>query len=392
MNSFLLIVIAVAALVAAALLWKKREDIDFADASLEHEPEDTRVTPLLRGINYLLSDKPDQALQEMVQVAKIRSESAEVYMALGEMFRTQGEYGRAVRIHQNLLARPEVSLEFQFQAYVSLGRDFQAGGLLDRALKHYAKALAIQPDHIESLHACLRIREQSNEWDEAEWLVSRLEQVENQSAHEHRAYLKAEMAKDAFDKQDITLAEALLDEALKLSAACSHAHLLRVELFIMEENFDKAVEQTNHFLTDVKEEHHVLLPKILLQHMKFYEQYAKSFLLAYWQNNKNIELGVTWVEKTAKLVGLAQAADLQKTLDLKNLSLRHELRLMALQGGSDNLHKQAKEWRLLSKMFACKQCGVQVHDMRWHCPKCHHWGTMEPLKGAYTFGEEQHAQ
>jgi len=160
MSSFLLIIVAVAALVIAALLWKKKDDLDFTDSTVEHELEDTRVTPLLRGINYLLSDKPDQALQEMVQVAKIRSESAEVYMALGEMFRSQGEYGRAVRIHQNLLARPEVSLEFQFQAYVSLGRDFQAGGLLalsfsrrkhKKEIKYLRKENALLNQEVENL-------------------------------------------------------------------------------------------------------------------------------------------------------------------------------------------------------------------------------------------------
>lgn len=392
MSSFLLIIFAVAVLVAAALLWKKKDDLDFSDPNIEHELEDTRVTPLLRGINYLLSDKPDQALQEMVQVAKIRSESAEVYMALGEMFRTQGEYGRAVRIHQNLLARPEVSLDFQFQAYVSLGRDFQAGGLLDRALKHYAKALAIQTDHLESLHACLRIREQSHEWDEAEWLVSRLEQVENQSYHEHRAYLKVEMANDAFEQHDIPLAESLLTEALMLSTGCSHAHLLRIALLLQEHDFEQAIQQSVSFLSDVKQEHHVLLPKVLLQNLEFYEQHAKPFLLDAWQTHRNIELGVAWVEQVAKVLGLEQATTLQKTLNLTDLSLRHELRLMALQDGTDNLHKQAKEWRLVTNMFACKQCGVQVHAMRWHCPKCHRWGTMEPLQGTYASGEEQHAQ
>jgi len=206
MSSFIVIILAVAGLVSAALLW--RNQTGHLDESQAKEAEDIRVSPLLRGINYLLSDQPDQALQEMVQVAKIRSESADVYMALGEMFRAQGEYGRAVRIHQNLLARPDVPLELHFQAYVSLGRDFQAGGLLDRALRHYEKALAMQSDHLESLRSCLRIREQSHEWTEAEWLVSRLEQIEDVSYHKHRAYLYAEMAKSAYEQDDLASCES----------------------------------------------------------------------------------------------------------------------------------------------------------------------------------------
>lgn len=100
MNTILLAVTAIALVVLVALLLRPVQK--GSEARVE---EDERISPLLRGINYLLSDEPDRALQEMVQVARLRSEAAEVYMALGEMFRSKGEIGRAVRIHQNLLAR-----------------------------------------------------------------------------------------------------------------------------------------------------------------------------------------------------------------------------------------------------------------------------------------------
>ncbi len=388
MSIFVIILLVIAVAAAAFLIWKNRDD--FSQKSLEPEPEDIRVPPLLRGINYLLSDKPDRALQEMVHVAKIRSESAEVYMALGEMFRSQGEYGRAVRIHQNLLARPDMPPELHFQAYVSLGRDFQAGGLLDRALKHYAKALAIQPDHLASLTACLRIREQSHEWDEAEWLVSRLEQIENQSYHEHRAYLKAEMAHAAMEQGDLSLCESLAIEAIKLSPSCTHAYLLRIQLLIQEGKAKQASEQAHAFLQQVKPEHHTLLPEVLMKEEAFYRKHGEDFLWDAWQQRHDIEVGVRWIEEVSKAFGKAQGLKLKDKLSLTNLSLRHELRLAALNDAEDNLVQQAKYWRLSMKLYACKHCGVQVHDMRWQCPKCNTWGSMEPLQGSHVFGEEQH--
>ena len=388
MSSFIIALMIVAVAIAVALIWKNRED--FPEQEIEETPEDVRVSPLLRGINYLLSDKPDRALQEMVQVAKIRSESAEVYMALGEMFRGQGEYGRAVRIHQNILARPDVSSELHFQAYVSLGKDFQAGGLLDRAIKHYAKALAIQTDHLPSLYACLRIREQSHEWDEAEWLVSRLEQVENASYHEHRAYLKAEMSKNALEQGDAPLAESLAIEALKLSPSCTHAHLLRLRQLITAGEYDQALKQAELFLSQTKPEHHVLLPEILMLDSTFYRWSGEAFMLDMWNQYHDVEVGVRWVEQVSKMIGEKEAKALKDKLGLKDLSLRHELRLAALDEVDTNLVQQAKYWRLSMKLFACKQCGVQVHDMRWQCPKCNTWGSMEPLQGSHIFGEEQH--
>jgi len=388
MSSFIIALMFVAVLIAVALIWKNRDD--FPQQDIEEIPEDIRVSPLLRGINYLLSDKPDRALQEMVQVAKIRSESAEVYMALGEMFRAQGEYGRAVRIHQNILARPDVSAELHFQAYVALGKDFQAGGLLDRALKHYAKALAMQTDHLSSLYACLRIREQSHEWDEAEWLVSRLEQVENQSYHEHRAYLKAEMAKIALEQSDLALSESLAIEALKLSPACTHAHLLRLNQLIQAGEHEEAVTQAELYLNQAKPEHHMLLPEALMLDSKFYHSHGAKFLYEMWDKHHDVEVGVRWVEQVTKVDGVKAAKTLKDKLGLKDLSLRHELRLAALDEAQNNLVQQAKYWRLSMKLFACKQCGVQVHDMRWQCPKCNTWGSMEPLQGSHIFGEEQH--
>jgi len=115
MNTLLLASTAIALVVLVSLVLRPRQE-----QKDSQQEEDERISPLLRGINYLLSDKPDLALQEMVQVARLRSEAADVYMALGEMFRSKGEIGRAVRIHQNLLARPDLPQSLHLQAHVAL--------------------------------------------------------------------------------------------------------------------------------------------------------------------------------------------------------------------------------------------------------------------------------
>ena len=389
MSTFLASLITVAVILTIVALWKNREDL--SDEQKDEFIEDARVPSLLRGINYLLSDEPDRALQEMVHVAKNRTESAEVYLALGEMFRAQGEYGRAVRIHQNLLARPDVPEDLHFQAYLSLGRDFQAGGLLDRALKHYGKALAIKPDHLESLKSCLRIREQSHEWDEAEWLVSRLEQIQDKSYHEHRAYLKAEMAKLALAQGDVPLCESLCIESLKLSESCSHAHVLTIEYLMKNKQWEQVTEQAKRFLAQVRPEHFALLISPLMDNGTFYKKHAQPFLHETWNAHQDAEFAVTWIEQTSQASGLKDALELKDKLEIKGLSLRHELRLQALSAENSNLVTQAKQWRMTMKHYVCKVCGVEVHDMRWQCPKCNKWGTMNPILNSHNFGEEEHA-
>ncbi|MDQ6964558.1 MAG: hypothetical protein Q9M13_06520, partial [Mariprofundales bacterium] len=231
------LVLTISLLLAAAVSWWvwQQNELDRDDDS-ERQEDDVRVMPLLRGINFLLSDQADLALQEMVQVARMRSDAIDVYMALGEMFRGSGEIGRAVRIHQNLLARPDIQPEQALEAHFALGRDFHTGGLLDRALRQYEHALAINSGHLPSLEASLRIREQGKEWLKAEELLCRIERVRGEDAHFHRASLYAEEARRCLhEDRDSRKAMEYAYQAVALDEGCAAAYLIRLELLIAQQ-------------------------------------------------------------------------------------------------------------------------------------------------------------
>jgi len=151
-------------------------------------------------------------------------------MALGEMYRSKGEIGRAVRIQQNLLARLDLSQSFHLDSHLALALDFQTGGLLDRALMQYQKALDMRSDHAGALEASLRIREQSSEWLQAEELLSRLERVRNASYSSHRAYLFSEMASQCCREVQREAAAEYAAKALELDTACAPARMVEIEL------------------------------------------------------------------------------------------------------------------------------------------------------------------
>lgn len=85
------------------------------------------------GLNFLLSDEPDKAVDLFIQLLEVDSETIETHLALGNLFRSRGEVDRAIRIHQNLVARPNLVWEQRHLAMLELARDFLAAGLLDRA-------------------------------------------------------------------------------------------------------------------------------------------------------------------------------------------------------------------------------------------------------------------
>jgi len=373
MNTLLLAITALALVVLVALVLRPIQE----DEEVKSE-EDERISPLLRGINYLLSDEPDLALQEMVQVARLRSEAADVYMALGEMFRSRGEIGRAVRIHQNLLARPDLPQSIHLQAHVALAIDFQTGGLLDRALVQYQKALDIQSDHAVALEASLRIREQSSEWLMAEELLSRLERVRDESYGSHRAYLFAEVARHCFEQGDYESARLDAARALELDASCAPARIVEIDLALHLQDADVA-EAGVRSLWEQAREHFPLVIPSLLQHQSFYQTHALTLLRELWFESRDAELILAWLEALAQHCTMTEVQQLCDELAFKPSSLRQSLRLNAILGTDADVHTGfARQWRKTAKNYACEQCGVEVVEVRWQCPQCHSWGTLHP--------------
>jgi len=86
-----------------------------------------------KGLNFLLNEQPDKAIEVFIKVLEVDSETAETHLALGNLFRRRGEVERAIRIHQNLIARPTLDKEQRSQALLELGQDYLKAGLFDRA-------------------------------------------------------------------------------------------------------------------------------------------------------------------------------------------------------------------------------------------------------------------
>lgn len=374
MNEALALVAATAVALIAWQWWAERIDEDEVKGE-ENQP----ISPLLRGINYLLSDEPDRALKELVQVARLHSETAEVYLALGGLFRSKGEIGRAVRIHQSILARPELPKELLIQARFALGQDYQAGGLLGRALKQYEKVLESDPTHIKALEASLRIREQTREWQEAEVLLTRLERVTGKPAALHRAFLLAERARDAFDGGEAAEAEALARRSLEVDAKCAAAYVILLRIAMAREDAEAALRCMKDLAAQTSQHLPLVLPEILMDNA-FYCRHGKAFLLDCWRKGGDEELAMRWLEETAERYGLEEAAALRDELGIAPRHLRSCLRMQALfPDPVPGMHAAAKRWRAAVRNYVCEQCGVEVVEMRWQCPRCHRWGTMRPI-------------
>src|SRR4030095_16325029 len=120
-----------------------------------------------RGLNHLLNDPPDKAIDAFIEVVKLDPETIELHQALGNLFRRRGEFDRAVRIHTHLLNRSDLPARQRSQALAELGQDYLKGGLLDRAEDAFTRLLEDSDHRFDALRALLRIFQMEREWAKA---------------------------------------------------------------------------------------------------------------------------------------------------------------------------------------------------------------------------------
>src|SRR5512137_1385240 len=97
-----------------------------------------------KGIQYILSNDHDQAIEEFTKSVQINSDTIETYVALGNLYRSKGDIDRAIRIRQSIILRPNIDERIRFRAIFDLGLDYRKGGLLAQALEAFSKVLQKQ--------------------------------------------------------------------------------------------------------------------------------------------------------------------------------------------------------------------------------------------------------
>src|SRR5678815_1745537 len=112
-----------------------------ARIDIKHLVSESRALPrsYFKGLNFLLNEQPDKAIEAFIEVVKVEPQTIELHFALGSLFRRRGEVERAIRMHQNLVERPDLEEEKRLHALFELAQDYLKAGLLDRAEELFTK-------------------------------------------------------------------------------------------------------------------------------------------------------------------------------------------------------------------------------------------------------------
>ncbi len=166
-----------------------------------------------RGLNFLLNEQQDQAIDAFIEAVQNDPDTSELHFALGNLFRRRGEYERAVRVHEHLMSRGDLTQPERDRAQHALALDFLKAGLLDRAEAALRKLENTSYEE-EARLALLAIYERSRDWQHASDIASKLDKTSQGSFSGRQAHYLCEQA-------SASLAAGDSDQALKtLQQAC----------------------------------------------------------------------------------------------------------------------------------------------------------------------------
>src|SRR5580698_3267254 len=180
----------------------------------------------LTGLDYLVTEQPDRALDMFLKLMDANAETIETHFALGSLYRRRGEVERAIRIHQNLLARDALAPEHREQALLALAQDYLRAGLLDRAEGLFQQVSEVPRLRASALDALRLVYERQHDWQQALGAFRQLERIKAAPPLKIAAHYLCELATLAMERGDAAGARQLLREASSQISPFPRAALL----------------------------------------------------------------------------------------------------------------------------------------------------------------------
>jgi lipopolysaccharide biosynthesis regulator YciM len=330
----------------------------------------------LTGLDYLVTEQPDRALDMFLKLMDANADTIETHFALGSLYRRRGEVERAIRIHQNLLARDALAPEHREQALLALAQDYLRAGLLDRAEGLFQQVSEVPRLRASALDALRLVYERQHDWQQALGVYRQLARLKAAPPRLVAAHYLCELATLAIERGDIVDARHLLREARAEATPFPRAALLRAQIAELEAQPELAVRLRRQALTDSPE----LLQDELPHLLKLVAPRARDAVLA----ELAAQAESRDFNESKRLAFAAIAADLAGAPPLRPLIERvfaQDATLQAVwRADPAQFDRSAREIGALlahAEKYRCNECGFSGRSFYWHCPACHSWASFE---------------
>jgi len=339
-----------------------------------------------QGLNFLLNEEPDKAIDSFLEVAKVDSQTVELHFALGNLFRRRGETERAIRMHQNLIDRDDLEEGVRLHALAELGQNYLKAGLLDRAEEIFNKLIGTAFEG-EAKRSLLEIYQVEKEWLKAVELARELPDVATQ---QQVAEFYCELAAGDIMRSKPDSARAYLESAIQQNRKCVRASLLQGDLFLQEGKPESAIEAWQR----IEQQDPAYLALVAQRLLDAYRKMERpeegiALLSGYLERYPSLDLlDVVYqlvlegegsevayrlvraeLQRNPTLLGLEKLMSARLPLVAPEVRPDVELAKTIIQGYTKRLSR-----------YRCDNCGFKARQFYWRCPACGGWETYPPRR------------
>ena len=348
-----------------------------------------------KGLNLLLNEEPDKAIDALVQIAQLDPETTELHFALGSLFRRRGETERAIRVHQHLANREDLPSRHRDHAAYELGRDFLRAGLLDRAETSLNRVSTDSKYGIPAKESLLEMYQVEKDWAKAIISSNELEVLQGKSRQKEIAHFNCELAEEALRRKDIATAERHINLAMQSVPNHPRATILQGDCLVAQNQLEKAIGAW----ALIAQNHPAYLALVADRWIDVHKALSKAdeglqVLVDALKTQAGGELLDITFKHVMALRGVPQAEALmtevmRHTPSLSAMALRVQARLTLAEVAQND--KAAQEFKasygLLKQRtntlarYTCGNCGFRARRFYWQCPGCNHWESYSPRRG-----------
>ncbi len=369
-----------------------------ARVDIKHLVRDSRALPTsyFKGLNFLLNEQPDKAIEAFIEVVKVDPETVELHFALGSLFRRRGEYDRAIRMHQHLLERADLGVEQRAAALFELGQDYLKAGILDRAEEVFqrmadGKQATKDPLAGAARRFLLDIYQQEKDWEKAAAMARQLERETGESRAREISHFLCELAATDATHSRPDAARAQLEAALEAHRKSVRASLQLGDLEKAAGSQDRAIEHWQRIESQNPAYLALVAQRLLDAHRASGKlEEGLTLLTGYLERYPSLDLLDAVFQSTLEAKGAEAAYKLVRDELRRNPTLLGLDRLLEAQIVGAANPERRRDLELVRNLvhshtrrlarYRCENCGFKARQFHWLCPACGGWETYPPRR------------
>ncbi|WP_448246171.1 lipopolysaccharide assembly protein LapB [Thalassotalea agariperforans] len=344
------------------------------------------------GINYLLSNQQDKAIDFLIEALKVDDDTVEAHFAMANLFRRRGELDRALRVHEHLVHQKHLPSKEKQKAVFELGKDFLSAGLYDRAEDMFMRLIKTRVYGLKSLTYLFQIYQSTSDW-QAGLAMEKLVVKHNDKKLLHiLANFYCELATTALSQDKYIEVVELLEKALSFDPQSCRTNWLLAKVYENQEQYNVACrcyneiyQQDNEFFPDVIENMHQCYLKLDAE-KEFYQ-----FLRKAYDETGSTSVLIKYVTHIEQKNGNKKAQDYMVTALNRRPTIRGFKHFVKLQNNEESVNGNTESLDMIKGLitsylkikprYSCRTCGFNSSTHYWSCPSCHGWEQLKPVRG-----------